>query len=276
MVDHSSVDAIAPSGELDDGTVLDQTARLLAAEGDGLTMERLAAATGLSRATLYRRFGSRASILQRLIHERGGSAAELIAPDMHTRILQAARIVFARAGFAAATVEQIAQEAGVGAATIYRRFGSKEGVVEAFVRNSSPRRLLRELVDGRSGGLEENLTTFATAALRFIYDDRDILWLAMQNSASSGALREQIGTIQGRTATMLSDYFAQQMTAGVIHPGDPFELALAFVGILFGQAFIGPHFYERPLGDPEYVARTAVHLFLTGCVISAKATEAMP
>jgi AcrR family transcriptional regulator len=273
MVAYSLLDATAPPGELDDGAVLDQAVRLLAAEGDGLTMERLATATGLSRATLYRRFGSRASILQRLIHERGLSAADLIAPDMHTRILQAARSVFARAGFAAATVEQIAQEAGVGAATIYRRFGSKEGLVEAFVRNRGPRRLLRELVDGPSGGLEESLTAFATAALRFIYDDRDILRLAMQDSAGGGALREQIRTIQDRTATMLGNYFAQQMATGAIRPADPFVLALAFVGILFGQAFIGPHFYERPLDDPDHVAREAVRLFLTGCAITQ---ESMP
>ncbi|HXF60791.1 MAG TPA: TetR/AcrR family transcriptional regulator [Caldilineaceae bacterium] len=251
----------------DDEHVLDLAAKLLAEEGAGLTMDRLATAAGLSRATLYRRFGSRSALIRRLIQERGVSAGDLLTPDVRTRVLQAARAVFVRYGFAAATVEQIAQEAGVGPVTIYRHFGSKEGLVAAFVQASSPRRLLRELAERPSGTLEENLIAFATTALRFIHDNRDLLQLAMQDSASGGALRDQFTGAQGRTAAALARYLAQQMEAGRLRRADPVDLAFAFVGMLFGHAFIGPHFYDRPLGDIPAVARLATCLFLSGCAL---------
>ena len=95
---------------------------LLAKEGDDkFTMDRLAEESGLSRSTLYRRFGGRQALLQRLAKEQGVEVAELDAPDIRTRILEAARSLFGRVGLVAATVEEVAQEAGVGQATVYRQ-----------------------------------------------------------------------------------------------------------------------------------------------------------
>src|SRR5215204_6285916 len=94
--------------------------------GAEFTMERLVEVCGLSRASLYRRFGSREAILQRLADNHAIDVQELTRPDIPTRIMQATGVVLERYGFASMTVEQIAQEAGVGAATVYRHFGSKE------------------------------------------------------------------------------------------------------------------------------------------------------
>jgi len=47
------------------------------------------------------------------------------------RILEAARIVFARRGLDA-EVREIAEEAGVGIGTLYRHFGSREGLLMAL------------------------------------------------------------------------------------------------------------------------------------------------
>lgn len=47
------------------------------------------------------------------------------------RVLAAARTVFAKHGLSA-TLDHVAVEAGVGVATVYRRFGSKEELVEAL------------------------------------------------------------------------------------------------------------------------------------------------
>src|SRR5688500_9981430 len=99
-------------------------------QDSAFTMDQLADDTGISRATLYRRFGSRDAILQRLVDEQAIDVPELSRPDIPTRILYAARTIFSRYGFAGVTVEQIAQEAGVGPATIYRHFGSKDALIE--------------------------------------------------------------------------------------------------------------------------------------------------
>ncbi|RIK56223.1 MAG: hypothetical protein DCC57_03735 [Chloroflexi bacterium] len=260
----------------DDGSVLETAARLAAEPGDGLTMERLAAASGLSRATLYRRFGSRRALVQRLICERGLSADDLLAPDVRTRVLQAARAVFGREGFAAATVEQIAQEAGVGPATIYRHFGSKEALVQAFIQASAPRRRLRELAATRDGDLEEDLAALAGAALHFMHDNRDLFQLALQDGATAGALRSRLQSVEGRSAHALAGYLERQMAAGRLRAGDPFELALSFLGMMFGHALVGVQFYDHPLGDPESVARRLTRLFLQGAALPSEAAPHEP
>lgn len=55
--------------------------------------------------------------------------------DVREHLLEAAVKVFADAGFRGATTRRIAQEAGVNEVTLFRQFGSKEGlIVEAVLR----------------------------------------------------------------------------------------------------------------------------------------------
>jgi len=59
------------------------------------------------------------------------------------RILEAAREVFARRGLDA-EVREIAERAGVGVGTLYRHFGSREGLLAALIRQAAEE-LLRRL-----------------------------------------------------------------------------------------------------------------------------------
>lgn len=49
-------------------------------------------------------------------------------------ILKAAEATFNEQGFARTTMDEIAHQAGVGVATVYKYFGSKAGIVEGLVR----------------------------------------------------------------------------------------------------------------------------------------------
>jgi AcrR family transcriptional regulator len=248
-----------------DDQILAVAARLLTgAESSDLTMDRLAQASGVSRATLYRRFGSREAILQRLADEQGLEVQELARPGIPTRILQAARVTFARYGLTGATVEQIAQEAEVGVATVYRHYGSKEALIEAMIHASEPRQLLRNLTNGHQGDLETDLVALASTIVDFINANRDLIRITFVESQGSSPLLAQMRSTQGRTVTTLAAYLARQMEAGKLAQGDPFELALAFVGMLLGFTVIGPHFYERPVAEPESVARLVTRIFLNG------------
>ena len=55
-------------------------------------------------------------------------------PAKRVAILDGARAVFMREGFAQGTMDGVAAEAGVGKQTIYRHFRSKEALVEALVQ----------------------------------------------------------------------------------------------------------------------------------------------
>jgi AcrR family transcriptional regulator len=233
-------------------------------EGAEFTMDRLSDAAGVSRATLYRRFGSREAILQRLANEHGLDVQDLDRPDIPTRIVLAARTVFGRYGFAGVTIEQIAQEAEVGPATVYRHFGSKEKLIEAFVQASSPRQLMRNFIAGSPSDLEADLVTLATTALEFIQDNRGLLRVLLFENQESDSLLEQARATQGRTVTTLASYLADHMALGNLKQADPFALALSFIGMLIGLAFIGPHSYDHPITDTKFVAQFVTRIFLSG------------
>jgi AcrR family transcriptional regulator len=57
----------------------------------------------------------------------------LLDPAKRTAILEGARAVFMREGFAQGSMDAVAGEAGVGKQTIYRHFRSKDALVEALV-----------------------------------------------------------------------------------------------------------------------------------------------
>jgi AcrR family transcriptional regulator len=232
--------------------------------GAEFTMDRLVEATGLSRASLYRRFGSREAILQRLADDHRIDVQELARPDMPTRILQATGAVLERYGYASMTVEQIAQEAGVGPATVYRHFGNKEGLVEALLRANSPRQLIRGLTAHEGNDLEADLTLVATSMLEFVNQNRGLMRVFVFESQGVRGVVEKIRSTQGRTIHSLAEYLASHMAMGNLQQSDPFTLALSFVGMLIGLGLIGPHSYDKPLSDAAAAAKFATQIFLQG------------
>jgi AcrR family transcriptional regulator len=232
--------------------------------GSAFTMDRLTDATGVSRASLYRRFGSREAILQRIAAEHRIDIEELSLPDIPTRILEATRVALNRFGFAGVTIEQIAQEAGVGPATVYRHFGSKEALLEAFMQAESPRHVLRSLVADAESDLEADLKPVAKSMLEFMRDNRGLIRVFAFENAGSETFVQRIRATQGRTINILADYLRGHMEMGHLLPADPFQLALSFIGILLGLGLIGPHSYERPITDAAATAHFATQLFLHG------------
>jgi AcrR family transcriptional regulator len=73
------------------------------------------------------------------------------ADQTRDRILEAARRVISRNGFADATFEAIAAEAGVAAPTVYAAYGSKSGILQALMTraafNSTYENVVREALE---------------------------------------------------------------------------------------------------------------------------------
>lgn len=68
--------------------------------------------------------------MKEIASRRRGRALD---PAKRAAILEGARTVFMRQGFAHGSMDAVAAEAGVGKQTIYRHFRSKEALVEALV-----------------------------------------------------------------------------------------------------------------------------------------------
>ena len=242
-------------------SILDAAEQLLADNPD-FTMDELGTAVSLSRATLYRKIGNKEALLQRLAAERGLAQAE--STDIRSRILAAARDIFGRHGLLEVTMEQIAQEANVGVATLYRHFGDKGGLVRAFAANITPSHAIADIAQHISGDLSADLTTIVTHMLQFLYDNRDIANLSFIQSEKTRQYLAHIRPAPERTLYQLTHFFEAQHTAGNLPEGDPQQFALALTGIIFSFSYLAPTYYDMPLAKPEATAEFIVNLFLKG------------
>jgi AcrR family transcriptional regulator len=228
---------------------------------DGFTMEDLARASGVGRATLYRQARSRGAVLASLA-ERGADLGERV--DIQDRILAAARVVFTRAGFDAATLEDIAREAQVGAATVYRQFNDKEGLIRAFADKFGPRRAMRDIAVHPSGDLRADLERAAATALRFSAENLDLMKLALLERMRGGRWAEQLKSSPVSSQKTLARVFKAYAGKGALpKEEDPRKLARAFSGMLMAFV-IAPIVESAPLPDPDETARFITRVFLDG------------
>lgn len=243
--------------------VLEAAAALVAERGaDGFTMDDLAERTGLSRATLYRKVGSREAVLEALAAQ-GQDVGE--RPDTRDRILDAALEVFARVGLEASTIEVIAAEAGVGTATIYRHFGDRDGLVQAFIDERSPRRSAREAAAALTGDLREDLTRVAEALLRGFRERPQIARVILLESIRGGPWVDRFRVASpARTLPTVAAILTPHVREGRLRPGDPYRYAQAFAGMVMGFGLVGPVLNHAPVPDPEETARFITDLFLRG------------
>jgi len=253
-----------PTQSIDERILAAARALLASDAGADFTMDQLAAAAGVSRASLYRRVGGKQALLDRLAAEEAVDADQWATRDVHSAILQAARTLFGRYGLVRPTMEQIAQEAGVGVATVYRHFGDKAGLVRAFAETFTPQRDLQETTLHSTGDVEADLVQIVAALLRFLQANRDIFRLSLMESRENQQLIASWPDTPKRTLYQLRDYFQQQMDAGRLLPGNAQEMALALLGMMMAFGFFGPAFYDLPLDDPEKTAHVIVNLFLQG------------
>jgi AcrR family transcriptional regulator len=96
-------------------TILAVAGRLLDSQ-PGASVDVIAGAAGVSRATFYRHFDSRAELLAALDIQPD--------PDAHQRILAAAVELVGRDGLRGMSMDELATSAGVSRASVYRLFPS--------------------------------------------------------------------------------------------------------------------------------------------------------
>jgi AcrR family transcriptional regulator len=149
------------------------------------------------------------------------------------RILDSARVVFGESG-ADASIEGIAARAGVGVGTVYRRFASKDALMDELLRVAVADLVMaaeRALARPDGHGLEDLLRAFGQsfadhAGYAHLLLDRE------HDPADARLLREAIATLTARA-----------VAAGTIGPGagvgDIMALVSAMRGLVHNQD-VGP------------------------------------
>ncbi len=250
--------------------VITAAARIVADEGAAaLTIARLARATGVSRATLYRQSGGREAVLDALA-AAGTDVGD--RTDPRARILLGAREVFGRVGFEAATVENVATAAKVGVATVYRYFGDKDGLVTAFLEELAPRRAAREARDAVSGDVRRDLERLTERMLAGMRDDGALVRLLILETLRGGPLLPRVrAKSPTRVVTAVASLLREHCAAGRLRNVDPALLAQAFGGMVLAFGVVAPILRGEPASDPQETARFITDLFLNGVLRKKKA-----
>jgi AcrR family transcriptional regulator len=238
-----------------------QAARTLAEETAAtFTMDQLAAKAGLSRATIYRQLGGKKAILKRLATDHG--LADLNQPDIPSRILQAARTLFGEKGLMVPTMEQIAAEADVGVATVYRHFGDKTGLLRSFMQAFHPRLPIEQ--DDVSGDLATDLARLVETMIQFILEHQDMVRLSFSNAQEWRDELMELRPFQERSLNRVATFLQSQMESGDIRPTNSRQAATALLGMILSFSLIMPTYYKLSDPEPQETAVFITQLFLQG------------
>jgi AcrR family transcriptional regulator len=225
----------------------------------GLSMDELATRGGVSRATLYRLFGSH----QHLLHELGLQPP----PTVRSRILDTALELVGRHGLAELSMDELAATAGVSRATLYRLFPGKEALFAELVRRFSPFEPITAVLETMGNRSPTEVIPAIAQAMAAALDGRIGLLLQLLFELSrrdpdhhGGADADQDAVRGMRTLPLVAGYLDQQMAAGRLRRMDP---------VLAMQALAGPivmHLLMRASADSQSGAGRGVALSLEGVV----------
>lgn len=113
---------------------------------DEITVEEIIRRAKLSRPAFYYHFAGGKEELRAALVERG-VLTETPAQDIRQEVLKAALRIYARSGVSAATLDDIASEAGITKSALCWHFHSKEDLLAELIRHYSPHSLLAPVVE---------------------------------------------------------------------------------------------------------------------------------
>ncbi len=189
-----------------------------------------------------------------------GRRVRMSAPERREQLVGAARRVFARRGYEAATVEEIAEHAGVSKPVVYQHFGGKEGIY-AVVVDREVRGLTGATAGASDAGHPRRVAEHAAEAfLTYIEDHEDGFHVLVRDApagTTSGSLGSVLIDVAARTERLLVDEFGER--------GFDDTTAPMYARMLVGAvALVGEWWLEVREPAREVVAAHIVNLMWNG------------
>lgn len=196
------------------------------------------------------------------------SKREQYAEARARHILEAALRVFSHRGFAEATMEEVAAEAGVAKGSLYLYFPSKEDLLDKLVHRSDLLPNLAELLDQvRELPPVRGIPILVVELWRRLKERKDLVYVLVREVfGKPERARLFIEQVRMPAARALADYLRLWMERGELRRVDPVASAHCLFGMLWyflqTQELAGNAEISR-LPD-AVITRTAADIFLMG------------
>ena len=198
------------------------------------------------------------------------------AADFDQRILRVARQLFAERGIEGVSMHQIAQEAGVGQGTLYRRYAHK-GELILDLLNESAQRFLEEIQayaqNGKVWSALQRLDSVLQRSIAFVEEEG--LFLAASMDTSSAEKREmKFGTRYYRAShSLIAHLLEEAITQGELVPLDPIYTADAIIATTDPALYL---FQRHKRGyTPEQILEGIRHIYIKGVSAHSSRNEAL-
>lgn len=181
-------------------------------------------------------------------------------------IREAAMRVVGRRGLAHATVQEIADEAGVAKGTVYLYFRSRQEIFERTMQAAAEELLdrIRSAVE-RDGPFREVLERVFTTQLGYFDEHQDFFRLYFAATEGTEAERRRRAANRGRHIAQLVGMLEAAARRGEIHTGDPERSAVALAGA--AREVILRRISERPPRPLAEDVRALCDIFCRGLAV---------
>jgi AcrR family transcriptional regulator len=185
------------------------------------------------------------------------------------RLLAAAGAVLEEGGYAAASVQAIADRAGVSAGALYRHFASKAELFVQVFRDSARRDLAAVDEAAASGGCVERLEAAVASHARRVLRRRRLAWALLHEPVDPLVDAERLA-YRRKYCRQMAGLLRQAIAAGELPEQDPELCAAALVGAI-AEALVGP---LSPLAGRTADEEQTIASLLRFCRRSVGATDA--
>ncbi len=184
--------------------------------------------------------------------------------EIRDRLIEAARELFARDGFDAASVRDITARAHANLGAITYHFGSKEALYHAVIeRFATPLADRLATISVEAGPPLERLATAMWAFMDHIWSHPEMPRLILRELASDRPLPEPVAQVIRRNMESFSRMVTEGQASGTIRAGEPHLMAMSIAGqplfLALASRAIRQAIGTDP-GDPAIRALIAEHV----------------
>ncbi|MEN6543023.1 TetR/AcrR family transcriptional regulator [Parvibaculum sp.] len=190
-----------------------------------------------------------------------------VSEAKHAAILKAAREVFLRDGFSRAAVAEIARNADVSTATLYKHFASKEDLFAAIVIDAVSRVEDMSDLEGSETSFPDILMKIGQTYLtnQFDYRANDLMRIVIAESTTNPHLAaETLRALTERRRQRLVTVFNRLVESGIMKPNNT-DLSAQLISGMIKEIFVWPALFDASFTlptDTDEKLRNIIHIFL--------------